>query len=77
MRSCQATFFENVVGDSAPQEKRGANYASRSLLKKMFNVLLRRHLTFFGTSGHIKSHEEYTFDGLRRVCKQKTEMYTT
>ena len=53
-----APFFENLVGDSIPQENGGANYVSRSLLKKMFNVLLRSHLNFFDTSGHIKSHEE-------------------
>ena len=42
----------------------------------MFNILLRSHLAFFGTSGHIKSHN-YILDSLRRVCKQKIEMYTT
>ena len=42
---------------SIPQEKGGAHYVSRSLLKKMFNVFLRSHLTLFSTSGHIKSHE--------------------
>ena len=52
-------FFQNLVGDSTPQEKRrGAHYVSRSLFKKMFNLLFQSHLTFFGTSGHIKSHEE-------------------
>ena len=35
-------------------------------------ILLRSHLNFFGVSGHIKSHEDnYTFDGLWRICKQK------
>ena len=41
-------------------------------------ILLRNHLNFFGISGHIKSHEDnYTFDGLRRICKQKNEIYTS
>ena len=76
MRSWQAPFFEKLVGDSAPQEKRGAHYVSRSFLKKMFNVLLRSHLTLhLDRLSFMKNN--YTFDGLRRVCKQKTEMYTT
>ena len=44
---------EKLIGDSTPQEKGGAQYLSRSLFKKIFNVLLRSHLIFFGTSGHI------------------------
>ena len=40
---------ENLIGDSTPQEKGGAQYLSRSLFKKIFNVLLRSHLIFFGT----------------------------
>ena len=51
----------------------GAHYISISF-KKMFNVHLRSDLTFLGKSGNIKSHEEYSFDGLRTVCKQKTEI---
>ena len=51
-------LFENLVGDSTTQEKGGAHYVGRLLLKNMFKVLLRSHLTFFGTSGYIKSHEE-------------------
>ena len=52
-------FFENLIGDSTPQEKEGVHYAGRSMqVKEMLNVLLRSHLTFFGTSGNIKSHEE-------------------
>ena len=44
----------------------------------MFNILLRSHLAFFGTYGHIKSHNNnYTLDNLRKVCKQNTEMHTT
>ena len=44
----------------------------------MFSILLWSHLAFFGTSRHIKSHGEYsTLHSLRRVFKQKTEMYTT
>ena len=55
----QGPFFENLVGDSTPQEKRGgAHYVNRSLFKKMINLLFQSHLTFFGTSGHTKSHEE-------------------
>ena len=76
MRSWQAPFFEKLVGASAPQEKRGAHYVSRSFLKKMFNVLLRSHLTLHLDRLSLMKNN-YTFDGLRRVCKQKTEMYTT
>ena len=76
MRSCQAPFFENLLGDSTPQEKGDAHYVSRSFFKKMFNVLLRSHLTLHLDRLSLMKNN-YTFDGLRRVCKQKTEMYTT
>ena len=43
----------------------------------MFNILFQSHLDFFGTSGHLSlMKNNYTVDSLRRVCKQKTEMYT-
>ena len=76
MRSCQAPFFENLLGDSTPQEKGDAHYVSRSFFKKMFNVLLRSHLTLHLDRLSLMKNN-YTFDDLRRVCKQKTEMYTT
>ena len=44
----------------------------------MFNVLLRSQFTFLvhlDILSIVKNN--YTFDGLRRVCQQKTEMYTT
>ena len=40
----------------------------------MLDILLQSRLAFFGTSRHIKSHEEQLYSW---VCKQKTEMYTT
>ena len=51
-------FLKIWYATQAPGRKGDAHYVSGSLLKKMFNVLLRSHLTFFGTSGHIKPHEE-------------------
>ena len=46
--------------------------------KKMFNVLFRSHLTFLVHLDILSlMKNNYTFDGLRRVCMQKTEMYTT
>ena len=67
LRSCQAPFFENLVGDSTPQQKGGsAHYISRS-----FDILSQVPLDILSL---MKNND--TFDGLRRVCKQKTEMYT-
>ena len=44
----------------------------------MFSILLWTHLAFFSTSRHTKSHGKYdTLHSLRRVFKQKPEMYTT
>ena len=73
-------LFENLVGDSTPQEKGGggAHYVSRSLLKNMFIVLLRSHLTLVHLVHlDILNLMKNNFDGLRRVCKQKTEMEIT
>ena len=71
-------FFGNLVGYSIPQETGGTHYVSRSFFKKMVNVLLRSHLTFLLYLDILSlMNNNYTFDGLRRVCKQKTEMYTT
>ena len=44
----------------------------------MFNIFLCSHLGFFGTYGHIEFiKNNYTLDSLWRVCKHKTEIYTT
>ena len=53
----------------------GAHYVSRSHFKKMFNVLLQSHLTFLVHLDILSlMKNSYTFDGFRRVYKQKTEM---
>ena len=64
-------LFENLVGDSNPQQKGrggggGSHYVSRSL-----DTLSQVQLDILS---FMKNN--YTFDGQRRVCKQKTEMYT-
>ena len=44
----------------------------------MFNILLQSHLAFLVHLDILSlMKNNYTLDSLRRVCKQKTEMYTT
>ena len=44
----------------------------------MFNILLWSHLAFLVHLDILSlMKNNYTLDSLRRVCKQKTEIYTT